>query len=68
MVIWSHAQSVNFLFSIQKLLLVLPEFSAALFGQLIKNRPFCPQKQQLVGTGSVHISRKTSHCPLEGGP
>lgn len=34
-----------FLFSIQKPLLVLPEFFEALFGQLIQNRTFCPQGQ-----------------------
>lgn len=40
--------SVDFLFSIQKLLLELPEFSEASFGQLIQNKAFCPQRQQLL--------------------
>lgn len=40
--------SVDFLFSIQKPLLVLREFSGASFGQLIQNRAFCPQGQQLL--------------------
>lgn len=39
---------VDFLFSIQKPLLVLPEFSEASFGQLIQNRTFCPQGQHLL--------------------
>lgn len=40
--------SADFLFSIQKPLLVLPEFSEASFGQLIQNKAFCPQRQQLL--------------------
>lgn len=39
---------VDFLFSIQKPLLVLPEFSEASFGQLIQNRTFCPRGQHLL--------------------
>lgn len=39
---------VDFLLSIQKLLLVCPEFSEASFGQLIQNRTFCLQGQHLL--------------------
>lgn len=39
---------VDFLLSIQKLLLVRPEFSEASFGQLIQSRTFCLQGQHLL--------------------